>query len=143
MTFNYRFLPDVALADAAFAVEADSWSELFLGAALATTSVMVALDDLRSDLSRILELTAASVEQLLYDWLSEIVYLKDTEGLLVKMGEVAVAPGDTWQVHAVLHGDRIDRDRQRLGQDVKAITYHLYEVVQDGDSYRARVVLDI
>jgi SHS2 domain-containing protein len=143
MPFRYNYLPDVAIADAAFAVEADSWNDLFAGATEALTAVMVTLDDLGSEVVRELEVSADSVEQLLHDWLSEIVYLKDTEGLLVKSVEVAVVGNAEWQARGTLRGDRIDRVRQRLGQDVKAVTYHLYKIKQDRDHYSATVVLDI
>jgi SHS2 domain-containing protein len=143
MSFRYKYLSDVATADAAFVVEADSWDELFAGATEATTVVMVSLADLREDIVRELEVASESVDQLLYDWLSEIVYLKDTDGLLVKSADISVTATNGWRARGTLRGDRVDRDRQRLGQDVKAVTYHLYEVSHDGCLCHAKVVLDI
>ncbi|MFH0903438.1 MAG: archease, partial [Pseudomonadota bacterium] len=105
----------MAIADAAFVVEAGSWNDLFAGATEALTAVMVTLDDLGSEVVHELEVRADSVEQLLHDWLSEIVYLKDTEGLLVKSVEVAVVGNTEWQARGTLRGDRIDRVHQRLG----------------------------
>ncbi len=143
MSFQFKYLEEVALADIAFAVTADSWGALFDGAAAALTAVMVAADDLKVVSSRQIDLVADSVDELLYDWLCELVYLKDTEGFLVKAAGVTVTPGAIWQLLARIDGETIDRGRHRLGQDVKAVTYHLFEVTETDGKYSARVVLDI
>lgn len=143
MSFQFKYLEEVALADIAFAVTADSWGDLFAGSAAAMTGVMVAIEDLKATTIRKVELDAPSVDDLLYDWLAELVYLKDTEGFLVKATEAVVTPGARWHLSAHMEGETIDRTRHRLGQDVKAVTYHMFEVSGVGASYSAKVVLDI
>ncbi|HEX9750826.1 MAG TPA: archease [candidate division Zixibacteria bacterium] len=143
MPYSYKFLEDVALADSAFEVEADSWGELFSGAAAALTAVMVDGGGLAPSTQRHLDLSAGSVEDLLYDWLSEIVYLKDTESLIVASAHADVASAPLWGVLGTLECDRIDPKRHQMGQDVKAVTYHLFSVEQIGNKYKARIVLDI
>ena len=143
MTYSYEFLPNVALADTAFRVKADAWSELFVGASEALTSVMVELGDLEKRRRMPVDLTAATVDELLYDWLSELVYLKDAEGFLVRSTDIKIFSGAVWQLQGELAGDTIEPARQRLGQDVKAVTYHLFDVARKGEEYVAQVVLDI
>lgn len=141
--YSYKYLDEVAFADAAFEAWADSWDGLFAAATEALSRVMVELEDLEPKRSQALEMTGASVADLLYDWLAELVYLKDTEGLLVKSADVHVSRSTVWMANGILHGDTLNPDQQRLGQDVKAVTYHLFDVRQSGRDYRARVVLDI
>lgn len=143
MPFTYKYLDDVALADAAFEVAADDWGSLFSGATEALSAVMVDLDGLEMVREHPLEIRAPTVEELLYDWLSEIVYLKDTEGLLVRSAEVRVTHGIDWEAIGILHGDTLNVNRHVLGQDVKAVTYHLFEVQGEAGEYRAKIVLDI
>ena len=143
MTYSYEFLPGVALADTAFRVTADNWNQLFTGASEALTSVMVDLSDLQRKRSMKLTLTAGTVEDLLYDWLSEMVYLKDAEAFLVRGAEIEVSPGSIWQAKGELWGDTIRPESQKLGQDVKAVTYHMFDVACKGDDYTAQIVLDI
>ena len=143
MTYSYEFLPNVALADAAFRVKADTWSQLFTGASEALTSVMVDLADLEQKRRIPIDLTATTVDELLYDWLSELVYLKDAEAFLLRSANIDVLSGAIWQVRGELVGDTIEPKRQKLGQDVKAVTYHLFDVLQKGPDYIAQVVLDI
>ena len=143
MTYTYEFLPNIALADTAFRVKADTWSQLFAGASDALTSVMVDLADLKQKRRIPIDLSAPTVGELLYDWLSELVYLKDAEAFLVRSANVDVLPGSLWQVRGELIGDTIEPSRQKLGQDVKAVTYHLFDVSQNGTDFSAQVVLDI
>jgi len=143
MTYSYEFLPNVALADTAFRVKADTWSQLFTGASEALTSVMVDLADLEQKRRIPIDLTATTVDELLYDWLSELVYLKDAEAFLLRSANIDVLSGAIWQVRGELMGDTIEPKRQKLGQDVKAVTYHLFDVMHKGPDYIAQVVLDI
>lgn len=143
MSFTYKYLDDVALADAAFEVRADNWGCLFSGATEALTAVMVDLDGLGRAREHAMEISAPTVEELLYDWLSEIVYLKDTEGLLVRSAEVRIRHEIDWEAQGTLFGDTLNANRHTLGQDVKAVTYHLFEVRREGEEYRAKIVLDI
>lgn len=143
MSFNYKYLPDVALADIAFEVDADSWQELLAGSALATTGVMVDLGTVMASHTRHVDLVSDSLESLVYDWLSELVYLKDTEGLFGRDFSFEGGESHGWQVRAHITGETIDRDRHVLGQDVKAVTLHLFEAAKRNDRYHARVVLDI
>lgn len=143
MTYSYEFLPAVALADTAFLVKADSWGSLFSGATEAMTSVMVETADLRDTRRKSVVITAASIEELLYDWLSELVYLKDAEAFLCHGTKVEVAPGPLWHAKGELSGDTIAPERQHLGQDVKAVTYHLFRVWEEDGQHMAQVVLDI
>jgi SHS2 domain-containing protein len=143
MSFNFKYLPDVALADVAFEVDADTWQDLLAGSAVATTGVMVDLSTMRPDRTRHIDLVADSLESLVYDWLSELVYLKDTEGLFGRDFSFDGGEAHGWQVTAHIVGETIDRKRHLLGQDVKAVTLHLFEAGIQNGRYHARVVLDI
>ena len=143
MSYSYEFLPEVALADVAFQVKADSWDHLFVGASEALTKVMVDARDLGDDRHLSIDLSAASVEELLYDWLSEMVYLKDAEAFLAKSTVVRVTSGAIWHVSGTLDGDTIHPSAQRLGQDIKAVTYHMFQVSREGDEMTAQVVVDV
>jgi len=143
MTYTYEFLPGVALADIAFRVTADSWDHLFAGASEALTKVMVDTRDLGNGRQLTIDLSAGTVEELLYDWLSEMVYLKDAEAFLAKSTSVHVTPGSIWHASGKLAGDTIDPVAQRLGQDIKAVTYHMFQVSSEGGEMTAQVVVDV
>lgn len=139
----YRYLDDVALADIAFEAEGDTLAFLFEACALATTAVMADPATVRPAEMRRVELGAETLEALLYDWLSEIIWLKDAEGLLFSRFLVEVEAGAPSRLAATLWGEPIAAGRASLRADVKAVTYHLFAVERTDGGWRARVVLDI
>jgi len=137
----YRVLEGVATADVAFEVEAGSLEEVFVEAARALTSVMVDPSKVRASIRQEVELEAPGLDVLLFDWLSEIVYLKDAENLVFSDYQVKIHPG--FKLEGVLEGEEIDRERHELGCDVKAVTYHLFKLEKRDKGWYVRVVLDI
>ena len=139
---TYKFLPDVALADIAFEAEADSVNELFESCALAVTEIMVDPRTLKSTVERKFALRSIDLDRLLYDFLTELIVVKDVDSLLFGSYEIKVTPQGT-SLSAVAAGETIDRDRHRLRNDVKAVTMHLFGIRRQGKMWTTKVVLDI
>lgn len=146
MTAQFRFLEDVALADAAFEAYGDTPSELFVAAAQAVIETLANPTTVAATWRRVIEHQAPDLATLLFDWLSDLVYLKDAEGVVFREATAIVSedrPHGGWNVRGTLTGEPIDQARHELRADVKAVTKHLYEVRQKEDRWVARVVLDI
>lgn len=139
----YRYLDDVALADIAFEAEGEALASLFEACALATTGVMADPATIPPIQVRRVELRAETLEALLYDWLAEIIWLKDAEGLLFSRFAVEVEAADPPRLAASLWGDSIATAGAAPRADVKAVTYHLFAIERTDAGWRARVVLDI
>ncbi len=139
----YRFLEDIATADAAFEAEGRTLEDLFRDAATATFEVMVDTGSVNPVMTWSIELKNETVEGLLFDWLSELVYLKDSEGVLFCKFDPTIEKNDAYELKARVAGETSDREKHILRSDVKAVTYHLFEVGKSGEKWRARVVLDI
>jgi len=143
----FRYLPDIALADIAFEAESSSIDGLFESSAEALTDIMVDPKTIRTDLkgtvTKKLSIISDDLDTLLYDFLTEIIIVKDVDSLLFSEIEVNVAP-DRKSLKAILKGEPIDRDRQALRNDVKAVTMHMFGVRRgERGPWRATVVLDI
>jgi len=139
---TYRFLPKVALADIAFRAAASSPSSLFEVCAGALTDVMVDRRTLRLGVSKDLDLRAEDTDGLLYDFLTQLIIMKDVDSILFKRFEVKVSR-DGRSLKARLDGEPIDRERHDLRNDVKAVTMHMFGVKRAGGRWTATVVLDI
>jgi SHS2 domain-containing protein len=139
----YRYLEELSSADAAFEATGRTLEELFSDAAIATFEVMADTSTVKQLLTREIELENESVDGLLIDWLSELVYLKDTETILFSVFDVNIRKNDVYKLKAAAKGEKIDRGKHGLRSDVKAVTYHMFEVTKKGDNWTARVVLDI
>jgi len=139
---TYRFLPDVALADIAFEACSDSVDGLFETCGLAIADIMVDPKTLRTTTERKLSLQAENMDRLLYDFMTELIVMKDVDSLLFGEFEVRVSPRGT-SLNAIVKGEQIDRERHHLRNDVKAVTMHLFGVKHEGKNWRTTVVLDI
>ena len=81
---------------------------------------------------------------LLFDFLQELVFLKDRDQILLRVERIDITPGaDAYRLEAVLSGEVLDYDRHDLVVDVKAVTMHQFHLAPTPDGWRARVVLDI
>ncbi len=140
---SFRLLPDIAIADVAFEATAPTLNELFETAAQATFEVMAKTSTITPTISKTISLTASTIENLLYDFLSEIIYLKDTESFVFSHAKVIIKEGKTFSLQATLKGAPIDTETQDLGNDVKAVTMHMFFIKKEKQGYKAQVVLDI
>ncbi|HEY4485039.1 MAG TPA: archease [Nitrospiria bacterium] len=141
---SYSFLEDMVIADMAFEASGDTPAELFQAAAQALFESMTDLSRLRPNIQKQIRLRHSQLDQLLFDWLAELIYIKDAEGILLSEFSVQLTQDNGWQLSALAQGERIDSARHDLRADVKAVTYHRFEVGQTEDGrWRARVVLDI
>lgn len=144
MAHAFRFLDEVALADLAFDAEGDSLEELFRGATDAVIDAMANPFTVGTAWQQSIHRDEQDPAQLLFDWLSDLVYWKDAAGVVFHEASLAlVRTGGHWQLDATIVGEPVDATKQELRADVKGVTKHLYTVVQDGNQWKARVVLDV
>ena len=80
------------------------------------------------------------LDDLMYDWLAELLYRFDTEHVLLCQFDVTA--GDAG-LTATVRGEAFDPDRHRLDMEVKAITYHGLKVERDGEGWLAEVIVDL
>jgi SHS2 domain-containing protein len=143
---DYRFLSNIAIADIAFVVRGDSLPSLFESAARALTEVMVDRKTVVGRVDRRVELRSPTVDRLLYDFLTELIVIKDVDSLLFKDFKVSVVSASEPRLSCEMRGEEIDRERHALRNDVKAVTMHMFGVKKvegRGGRWEATVVLDI
>lgn len=137
----YKFLEDVTYADVAFEARGNTLSELFRESALALFESMANTQTVKPEISKEITLSADTIERLLFEFLEDIVVLKDTDVMVFHDIEVTVDEAKK-SVHATIWGDKISQATQELHQDVKAVTMHYFKVEKQKE-WIARVVLDI
>ena len=140
---RYTFIEDVAIADCAVEIEGKELSDLFETAASALAEVMVDPATLPMTTERTIALTAPELDLLLYDWLSELIYLKDRDGVVFTRTSVRVDGPGPFALTARASGGTIDPARTALRSDAKAVTFHQFRLDRVDGGWRARVVIDI
>jgi SHS2 domain-containing protein len=143
MPFVYK--DDVALADVAFQAWGETLEEMFISAADAVTGAMVAdLETIRAAQIREMEVSSSELDMLLFNLLQEILFFKDAEQILLRIGAVTItSAGGEYTARATARGEPIDPGRHETIVDVKAVTLHLFSVEQTPRGWRAFVVLDV
>jgi len=97
------------------------------------------LEAVRPVQQRLLEVADEPLEDLLHDWLVELLYLFDTRHVVLCEFDVAVGRG----LKATLRGEPLDRDRHQLGMEIKAVTYHELKLLETDAGWLAEVIVDI
>jgi SHS2 domain-containing protein len=116
--------------------------ELFANGALSMVSLMCRPDAAPVTEERRIELSAPDLETLFVRWLSELVYLLDTEGLLGTRFQVESVRDDA--MAAIVGFARVDRESfAQEGALVKAITYHGLEIVQKSGVWSVTYYVDV
>lgn len=140
---RFRYLEDIATADAAFEAYGTTVEELFENAASAMFNVMAPLELIGSESVRDVTVAADSQEDLLHNWLAELVYLKDVHGELYSQFKVKIDSVDIHRLAAEVRGDTIASVRDQTHTDVKAVTYHRLAIERREGGLVATVVLDL
>lgn len=144
MSYSFHFRDDIAIADLAFEAEGDSVEELFRGATQALLETLADPSTVAMIWERRIETFGKDPSDLLFEWLSDIVYWKDAAGVVFHDTDISLAhETEFWKLVATLRGAPVDPASQTLRNDVKGVTKHMYEVKQEGARWYARVVVDV
>lgn len=99
------------------------------------------------DLSTKKEFTikAEDKEAILFDFLSEFLYIFDVEGLIFKNIKVypIITQDDSLILKCEAWGERFDPDKHEIGTEVKAITYSFLTIEKSKEKVEIRIVFDI
>ena len=140
---KYKFLEKVAIADIAYEAYGKNLNEMFENAAFAIFELSANLKTVDSKKKLEIKLENEKIENLLYDFLSEILFLKDSKYMVFKKVKVSITENKKYQLKAILEGDTINSEKQQLENDIKAVTMHMFEIKKEKNNWKATVVVDI
>jgi SHS2 domain-containing protein len=145
MTSTFRFLDDIALADLAFEAAGDSLDALFQGATDALIESLAAPQTVGSGWQQAVEHVDRDPEDLLFTWLSDLVYWKDAAGVVYSKSNLKLTRDENgvWKLTARIYGEPVNPSAQELRADVKGVTKHLYRLSKQDGRWIVRVVLDV
>jgi SHS2 domain-containing protein len=116
--------------------------EAFEQVALAMFEIMVETKDLQPGKPDIMEITAANLEELLLEWLSELLYLKDVKGKMY--GQFQIENMSDTSLIAKVYGEPINVTRHKLKLEVKAATWTQLRIQQANDNkWIAQCLVDV
>ena len=130
--------------DVGVRLSGNTLADLFREAALAFTETLTdagqtaitSIDDVR--------LEAPSLDDLLVEWLTELLYRFEVRNLLPVDAELSVAESvDRCELGGRVASDRFDPARHPIKVAIKGITYHQLDVLRSGRVWETSVVFDI
>jgi len=131
-------------ADVAFDVTASSLEGLFKDAAIALAATQIKnFKSINPKVKKKIRIKADNIEQLLFKFLEELVFLKDKDMLIFNKFTKMKIDKKNNSLSCYAYGEKLDTRRHHTLVDVKAVTMHLFEVKKQGKNWKARVVLDV
>jgi SHS2 domain-containing protein len=126
-------------ADVGIKAYGNTFSEAFENAARAMFDIITDKSKVKSIGSYHIELDAPELEQLLVDWLSELLFLNTAKNLVFGSFKVSL---DETHLSAEVSGEEYDTSKHKMGVEIKAVTYHMLEVKKTDKCY-VQVLFDI
>ena len=127
-------------ADAGVIARGADMKEAFANAAKGLFSLITELDDVAEVVHRDIAVAAPDRESLLVAWLNELIYLFDTENILLKRFDINRL--DNTSLKARGYGEKVARGRHKLKLGVKATTYHMLKI-DENNGVSVQVLFDI
>ncbi|TYO99337.1 SHS2 domain-containing protein [Geothermobacter ehrlichii] len=128
-------------ADMGIEAEGESLAELFVetGRGLRQMITGETVGSVSEEIT--VEITGGDREELLVNWLNEILYLFEIRGFFP--AEFAIDEMDETHLRVRVGGERFDPARHPVEREVKAATYHQLVVEERDGTWRARVYVDL
>jgi SHS2 domain-containing protein len=141
---GYKFLEHTA--DVSVEIQGTSLEEAF------EQTVYSLMETITPDLSLIspkiektITIEAEDKEALLFDFLTEFLYIFDVDGLIfndITINKIQKVQ-DKYRLNALIKGEKFDKSKHKIGTEVKAITYSFMEIEEKKEKVTIKIVFDI
>jgi SHS2 domain-containing protein len=88
------------------------------------------------------KLESSDLEQLLVEFLSELLYIYETQKVLFSSFKIDL-DDKNFKLTAQAFGEKLDPAKHEIVDEIKAVTYHMLEFGQEADHYFVKVLFDI
>lgn len=128
-------------ADLGLIVTGKSTGGLYENAAVAVFDIITDLGRVEARETRRISVEGDGLEDLLINYLREILYLYNGERWLLK--EIRVIRADDNMLEAEARGEPLDGRKHEIRKEIKAVTYHQARVRKMKKGWEARVIFDV
>jgi SHS2 domain-containing protein len=140
---SYEFFSHTA--DLGIRVRAATVEDLFAEAGKGLFAAIVArLESVEPKEKKHVQLEADRLDDLLYDWLSHLLYLFDAYRMVFSDFAIRIRQSEKYALEGVAMGEPLSLQKHELHFEVKAVTYHRLRVEQVGDgSWEGEFIVDL
>lgn len=141
---KFKYLEGIAIADVAFEAYGKNLEEAFSNAALAMFEVETETKKVEPKMKKEVKVESEDLQALLFDWLSELLFLRDVEKMFFSRFDVKIGKtGKKYKLTAEVYGEKVDRKKHASKTEVKAVSYQLMQIVEKPGNCKVRVILDV
>ena len=126
-------------ADVKIRARAQTLDALFSEAFLALMQVVYGTDR-NGGIIKEIQIESDNIESLVCDFLSEVLFIAEVEGLVFSQAEITI---DGLLLTAVLNGESFDPVRHSSGTEVKGISYSGLVIRKDANGYMLDILFDV
>jgi|SRR5437870_539353 SHS2 domain-containing protein len=136
---NYRVT--TRQSELAVRVVGNSQADLFANSALALLDVMTDVEKIEIKERLPLEVEGADRDDLLVNWMRELLYLYQGSGYVLK--EFIIREVKDTFVKAEVCGEKIDPDRHEIRKEISAVAYNQSRIQKTGNQWTAQLIFEI
>ena len=145
---NLKFEFFDVTADVGYKAYGNSLANAFENAAIAMFEVITDTSTVKPLIKKQIRLEAEDECAILYDWLSELLFLHDSEYLVFSKFDIKIDSkheGDIerYILDASAFGEEFDPSKHERRSEVKAVTYHMMDIKIKNLNIILQVILDI
>jgi len=128
-------------ADIGVRVFGHDLKELFENAAFAMFDLLADLEGLKGDIVKDFEIKSSDKEELLVDWLDELLFNFYTNGIIFYKFDIEKITEGSLKARAF--GRPIAANRNRLKTEIKAATYSDLKIKKTDSGYQVEIIFDV
>ena len=126
---GYRYLEH--MTDAYIEVTGSTLEEAFANAGISVVDTMLDIKLVEEKTHKKIEINGKDLNNLLYNWLEELIILTITEGFVARKFSVQITKKDGYRLVATLDGEELNFKKHNFKVEVKSPTFHLMEIKQE------------
>jgi len=122
-------------------ITGNSQEELFVNSGLALFDVMADAGKIDVKERLPLEVEGVDRDELIVNWLRELLYLYQSGGYLLKEFKITEVKDNL--VKAEVRGEKIDPDRHEIKQEIATVAEHKSRMQKTGNQWVAQVIFEL
>lgn len=139
---NFKYFDTTA--DIGVEVNSKNITDAYIDAALGTLNIITDIEKIQPKTVKQINIESEDEYGLLYDWITELLILLDSENFMASQYDISITNDDkTYRLQGNIVGDIYDTNIYNYKTEVKAITYHEMDIVQEEDNIKIRFIVDL
>lgn len=139
---NFKYFDTTA--DIGIEVTSKNLTEAFKNSATATLNLITDIKKIETKITKKINLTSEDEYGLLYDWITELLILLDSENFMASQYNITITQNNNeYTIQGKIMGDTYNTNKYNYKTEVKAITYHEMNIEQNEEYIKIKFIVDL